>query len=60
MKKIELIIGTICLALAVIIFIYAEGLRRWYSGMFFAIIAVAMFLNAWRRQRIADKQDIHL
>jgi hypothetical protein len=55
MNKVTLIVGILCIVLAVIIFVFTDGLRRWYSGAFFAIIGAFMFLNAWRWRRSADK-----
>lgn len=45
-----LVFATAILSLifAIIIFIFAEGMRRWYSGSFFALIAVVMLINALR------------
>ena len=44
--------GLVCLALAAVIFIFADGHRRLYSGGFFAILGVVLLLNA-RRCRTA-------
>ncbi|PLX22414.1 MAG: hypothetical protein C0600_16640 [Ignavibacteria bacterium] len=52
-NKAFIILGILCVVLAVIVFIFADGLRRWYSGIFFAIIGTVM-LNAWRSRRGAD------
>jgi hypothetical protein len=51
MSKLALVTGILCCVLAVIIFIFADGLRRWYSGIFFALIGVVTLLQAarWRR-----------
>lgn len=50
MSKTQLVIGVICLALAAVIFVFAEGARRIYSGAFFTVIGVVMLLNAkWGR-----------
>jgi putative Ca2+/H+ antiporter (TMEM165/GDT1 family) len=50
------IFGILFLALAVLIFVFADGLRRWYSGGFFLIIGVWMLLQA-RRSGSADKSE---
>jgi len=52
MSKTQLAIGVICLVLAAVIFVFAEGARRIYSGGFFTVIGVVMLLNArWGRSR---------
>ena len=56
MRLMALITGIVCLALAVVIFIFAEGLRRWYSTIFFALMGIVMFINALRwKKEAADK-----
>ena len=45
LNRITLISGILCIILAVIMFIFADGLRRWYSGIFFAIMGGVMFAN---------------
>jgi hypothetical protein len=55
MNKVTLIVGILCMVLALVIFVFAEDLRRWYSGGFFAIIGTLMLLNAWRWRRRADR-----
>jgi hypothetical protein len=53
MNKTQLVIGVVCLALAAVIFVFAEGARRIYSGGFFTIIGVVTLLNAkWGRSRV--------
>jgi hypothetical protein len=49
MRKVAVVLGVIFLLLSVIIFVLADGLRRWYSGIFFAIIGTATLLNAFYR-----------
>jgi hypothetical protein len=49
MQKAQLFFGIICFALAVIIFAFAGGLRRIYSGVFFLIIGLIMVVNARRK-----------
>ncbi len=51
MKKMALVIGILCVVVAVVVFSFAEGLRRWYSGAFFAMIGIVMLLNGWRWRR---------
>ena len=38
------------LLFAAVILVWGEGLRRWYSGGFFALIGIIMLINArrWR------------
>lgn len=53
MSKTQLTIGVICLVLAAVIFVFAEGARRIYSGVFFTVIGVVVLLNAkWGRSRV--------
>jgi hypothetical protein len=49
-RKVGLVLGVLFLVLAVIIFVFADGLRRWYSGIFFAIIGALTLLNALHRK----------
>ena len=51
MKKTPLIISLACLALAIVIFVFAEGARAVYSGLFFAMLAVVAFVTWWVRFR---------
>lgn len=50
LRKVALTIGPISLVLAVVITIFADGLRRWYSGLFFVLIGAVLLFNArrWR------------
>ena len=49
--KTVLVLGVLFIVLAVIILVFASGLRRWYSGIFFALIGTVTLLNGlrWRR-----------
>jgi hypothetical protein len=49
MKKIPLIVGMVFLALAAVVFIFAGGLRRVYSGILFTLIGVLSVVNAMRK-----------
>jgi hypothetical protein len=53
MDRLVLVAGILSLALSAVIFILADGLRRWYSGGFFALIGIVMLVNhfRWRRNR---------
>jgi len=55
MSKVALITGILCIVLAVIVFVFADGLRRWYSGIFFTIIGTVMLVNAPRWRRATDE-----
>jgi hypothetical protein len=56
MSKTQLVIGVICLALAAVIFVFAEGARRIYSGAFFTVLGIVMVLNAkWGALRANKK-----
>jgi hypothetical protein len=49
MKRMALVVGILCIGLAIVILVFADGLRRWYSGLFFALIGTVMLVNAARR-----------
>ena len=51
MARIALVIAIVCVVLAVVVIAFSEDLRRWYSGLFFSVMAAVMFINAvrWRR-----------
>jgi hypothetical protein len=51
MKRTALLAGILSMLMAVVIFVFAEGLRRWYSGIFFALIGALLLSNAWRWRR---------
>jgi len=55
MSKMALISGILCIVLAVLVFVFAEGLRRWYSGIFFAMVGAVMLVNAFLWRRVTDK-----
>jgi hypothetical protein len=55
MSKVGLVLGVVLIVLALIIFVFAEGLRRWYSGIFFATIGTVTLVNALRWRRGADE-----
>jgi len=50
MSKVSLAFGILFIVLAVIIFVFADGLRRWYSGIFFAVMGTVALVNALRRR----------
>lgn len=54
MNKIALIFGIAFLVLAVLVFVLADGLRRWYSGLFFAVIG-AILVTIAMRSRTAER-----
>ena len=55
MSKLALVLGVLFILLALIILVFADGLRRWYSGIFFAIIGTVILVNALRSRRIPDE-----
>lgn len=55
MSKAGLVIGIVFILLAVIVFVFADGLRRWYSGIFFAIVGAATLVSTLRWRRVADE-----
>lgn len=55
MNKLALVLGILCIVVTVIVFVFADGPRRWYSGIFFAIIGTVLLVNAVRWQRSTDK-----
>jgi len=50
LRKLALVLGPICLVMAVVILVYADGMRRWYSGLFFVVMGTVALLSArrWR------------
>jgi hypothetical protein len=54
MSKMALFSGIVLMALAVLVFVFADGLRRWYAGGFFAVMGIAVLANALRWRRTAD------
>lgn len=57
MSKMALVTGIICLAAMIVVLISADGPRRWYSGIFFAIIGAVMLVNAVRWGRATDERN---
>jgi hypothetical protein len=55
MSKVALLTAIICAVMAVVVFVFADGLRRWYSGIFFAVMALVMLLNALRWRRVVGE-----
>lgn len=52
MKTPHIIISIACIAIAVVIFVFADGARAVYSGLFFIVIGAVVFFNAWRQARM--------
>jgi len=50
LRRMALVLGPVCLVLAVVILVYADGMRRWYSGLFFAVMGTVALLGARRRK----------
>jgi hypothetical protein len=57
MKPTQLIVGLACLGIAIIIFILADGLRRYYSGGFFLLLSVVFLLTARREASNGGDSD---
>ena len=57
MSKFSLITAILCIVMTVVVFVFADGLRRWYSGIFFAVMGLVMLVNTLRWRRVADKQQ---
>ncbi len=55
MSKLALVVGILCIVVTVIVFVLADGPRRWYSGIFFAVMGTVLLVNAVRRRRNTDK-----
>ena len=53
--KATLVLGVLCIVLALIILVFASGLRRWYSGIFFALIGTVSLLNGRRWRRASEE-----
>jgi hypothetical protein len=49
MRRFPLILGIAALVLGVVILVLAEGLRRYYSGLFFVVMGLVL-LNVSRRR----------
>lgn len=56
MQRIPLVVGTVLLALGIGILAFAEGLRRYYSGLFFVVIGLVLLWRA-RDQGGAKRAD---
>lgn len=48
LQKTYLILGIFSIFIAAIIFVFGDGLRRWYSGIFFVILGFVLIGNAKR------------
>jgi hypothetical protein len=57
MKRVSLVVGSLCLIVAIVVFVFADGLRRWYSGLFFLLIGVISFANYLRWRRDSKSQN---
>jgi len=55
MNRFAIIGGILSFIIAVIVFIIADGYRRYYSGIFFAILGVALLLQTRRWRHPTDK-----
>jgi hypothetical protein len=55
MRKLVPVLGIVFVVLALVVLVFAEGGRRWYSGLFFALIGTLMLIDAARRRRAAGE-----
>ncbi len=46
MKRFAVPAAILCFGLAVAVFVFAEGMRRWYSGIFFLVLGAVLLMNA--------------
>jgi len=51
MRNAAVALGALSLVLSLIVFLFSDGLRRWYSGIFFAVIGTVTLLDAFCRGR---------
>lgn len=51
LQKTLLILGIFSFLIAATIFVFGDGLRRWYSGIFFIIMGAGLIANAKRLGR---------
>jgi hypothetical protein len=49
LRKLALTVGPVCFVLAVAILVFADGPRRWYSGLFFVVMGAVALIGARRR-----------
>lgn len=56
-SNLALIFSLLTFVLAVVVFAFADGLRRWYSGLFFLLMAIVALLNAARWRSRADAPE---
>jgi hypothetical protein len=55
MGRLALVVGILCAVAAVVVFVFADGPRRWYSGLFFAFLGALMLVNAARWLRATPR-----
>lgn len=48
--KMQMLIAVVALILAIVIFVFAEGARRYYSGGFFALVSIVNLLMAMKKR----------
>jgi hypothetical protein len=56
MRKLGFAFGVAFFGMGIFISLYAEGLRRWYSGLFFIFIGIIVFLTALLRKGDSEKE----
>ncbi len=54
MRKMQLVFGIIFILAAVTVLIFAEGHRRIYSGVFFALLGVVTLVQLFRHRKHTD------
>jgi peptidoglycan/LPS O-acetylase OafA/YrhL len=50
-RKVILASGIVSVLLALIALVFADGLRRYHSGIFFAVMGTVMLVSTRRRRR---------
>ena len=55
MRKLPLVLGLMCVAIAAIVFVFADGARRVYSGIFFLMLGGVMLAESWRGKHDSGK-----
>lgn len=55
MRKSVMILGLLFFGLGIVVLVFADGLRRWYSGIFFILIGAVAFANGVARRGEAQE-----
>ena len=51
MRRLPLVLAILSFLVAIIVFIFVDGARSIYRGVFFAVIGVVLLVNARRSER---------